>query len=82
MRAHFKWDGVGLLRRAVPLQVGRRPPLIAARHPLQNLRLIWFTVWSSAVHALVTAVHSFTDAGQTSGAMSRPCSSSRQCWRR
>jgi hypothetical protein len=38
--------------------------LIASRNPLQHLSLIWFTVWSSVVHALVMAVHSFTDAGQ------------------
>ncbi len=28
----------------------------AARDPLANLSLIWFTVWSSVVHALVMAV--------------------------
>jgi hypothetical protein len=28
----------------------------AARDPLANLSLIWFTVWSSVVHALVIAV--------------------------
>jgi hypothetical protein len=38
--------------------------LFAARDPLHNLSLIWFTVWSSVVHALVMAVHSFTDPGQ------------------
>ncbi len=38
--------------------------LVAARNPLQHLSLIWFTVWSSVVHALVMAVHSFTDPGQ------------------
>jgi hypothetical protein len=30
--------------------------LIASRKPLQHLSLIWFTVWSSAVHAGVMAV--------------------------
>ena len=31
----------------------------AARHPENNVSLIWFTVWSSAVHAAVMAVESF-----------------------
>ena len=31
----------------------------AARNPLANLSLIWFTVWSSVVHAGVMAVQSF-----------------------
>ena len=30
--------------------------LIASRNPLANLSLIWFTVWSSVVHAAVMAV--------------------------
>ena len=38
--------------------------LLAARDPLRNLSLIWFTVWSSIVHALVMAVHSVTDPSQ------------------
>lgn len=33
--------------------------LIAARHPLDHLSLIWFTVWSSVVHAAIMAVQSF-----------------------
>ena len=35
--------------------------LLAARNPARHLSLIWFTVWSSVVHASVMAVHSFTD---------------------
>jgi hypothetical protein len=31
----------------------------AARKPEANLSLIWFTVWSSAVHAAIMAVQSF-----------------------
>jgi hypothetical protein len=27
--------------------------ILAARNPLANLSLIWFTVWSSVVHALI-----------------------------
>jgi len=27
--------------------------LLAARNPLKNLSLIWFTVWSSAVHGVI-----------------------------
>ena len=30
----------------------------AARHPENNISLIWFTVWSSVVHAAVMAVQS------------------------
>jgi hypothetical protein len=30
--------------------------LRAARNPLQNLSLIWFTVWSSVVHGAIMAV--------------------------
>ena len=33
----------------------------AARRPEANISLIWFTVWSSAVHAAVMAVQSVTD---------------------
>ena len=33
--------------------------LIASRNPLQNLSLIWFTVWSSLVHAGIMAVQAF-----------------------
>ena len=38
--------------------------VLAARNPARHLSLIWFTVWSSVVHASVMAVHSFTDPGQ------------------
>ena len=31
----------------------------AARNPLDNLSLIWFTVWSSVVHAVIMAFQSF-----------------------
>jgi Family of unknown function (DUF6632) len=34
--------------------------LRAARDPLQNLSLIWFTVWSSVVHAGIMAVQAFS----------------------
>ena len=33
--------------------------LNAARSPQANLSLIWFTVWSSVVHAVIMAVQSF-----------------------
>ena len=33
----------------------------AARNPQANLSLIWFAVWSSAVHAVIMAVQSFSD---------------------
>ena len=38
--------------------------LLAARDPMRNLSLIWFTVWSSVVHAGVMAYHSITDPSQ------------------
>ena len=38
--------------------------LRAARDPARHLSLIWFTVWSSIVHASVMAVHSLTDPSQ------------------
>ena len=34
--------------------------LSAARKPEANLSLIWFTVWSSVVHAAIMAVQSFS----------------------
>jgi hypothetical protein len=37
---------------------------LAAREPSRHLSLIWFTVWSTFVHAAVMAVHAFTDAGE------------------
>jgi hypothetical protein len=36
----------------------------AAREPLANLSLIWFTVWSSIVHALVMAVQALRDPAE------------------
>jgi hypothetical protein len=36
--------------------------LLAARDPLRHLSLIWFTVWSSLVHAGIMAYHSLMDA--------------------
>ena len=38
--------------------------LLAARNPLANLSLIWFTVWSSIVHGGIMAVQALTKAGQ------------------
>lgn len=35
--------------------------LSAARHPERHLSLIWFTVWSSVVHASVMAVQALAD---------------------
>src|SRR5690242_3270227 len=34
--------------------------ILAARDPLRNTSLIWFTVWSSVVHASIMAIQSFT----------------------
>ena len=36
--------------------------LIASRNPDAHRSLIWFTVWSSVVHAGIMAVQSFSDA--------------------
>ena len=36
--------------------------LVASRKPLENLSLIWFTVWSSAVHSGIMAVQSVTNS--------------------
>lgn len=36
--------------------------ILAARNPLQNLSLIWFTVWSSVAHGGIMAVQSFDGA--------------------
>ena len=33
--------------------------LLAARDPARNLSLIWFTVWSSLVHAAIMTVQAF-----------------------
>lgn len=38
--------------------------ILAARDPLANLSLIWFTVWSSAVHAAIMAVQALTQPAQ------------------
>jgi hypothetical protein len=37
--------------------------LAASRDPLANRSLIWFTVWSSVVHAAIMTVQSFTSPG-------------------
>src|SRR5215813_11804496 len=36
--------------------------LIASRNPLSHLSLIWFTVWSSVVHAGIMAAQSLVNA--------------------
>ncbi len=35
--------------------------LLAARNPLENLSLIWFTVWSSIVHGTIMLLQVFYD---------------------
>ena len=35
--------------------------LLAARNPMAHRSLIWFTVWSSAVHAAIMAVQAIMD---------------------
>ena len=36
----------------------------SARDPLANLSLIWFTVWSSAVHGAIMTVQALTQPAQ------------------
>ncbi len=36
--------------------------ILAARNPLANLSLIWFTVWSSVVHGAIMAFQSLSDS--------------------
>jgi hypothetical protein len=38
--------------------------LLAARKPEMHLSLIWFTVWSSAVHGLIMAGQAVTDSAE------------------
>ena len=38
--------------------------LIASKNPLAHTSLIWFTVWSSVVHAVIMAVQALTDGGE------------------
>jgi hypothetical protein len=38
--------------------------LIASRNPLQHLSLIWFTVWSSVVHAAIMAAQAVANPEQ------------------
>jgi hypothetical protein len=35
--------------------------ILAARHPLRNLSLIWFTVWSSIVHGGIMALQALAN---------------------
>ena len=39
--------------------------LIASRDPLANRSLIWFTVWSSIVHAAIMGVQALKDSSET-----------------
>lgn len=38
--------------------------LMAARDPLAHRSLIWFTMWSSVVHAVIMAGQAFTDSAE------------------
>src|SRR5262249_49443721 len=40
--------------------------LLAAREPYAHLSLIWFTVWSSIVHAGIMTAQALTEPGQIS----------------
>ena len=45
-----------------PAQLWITVPPNAARHPSEHRSLIWFTIWSSIVHALIMAGQSISDA--------------------
>jgi hypothetical protein len=38
--------------------------LLASRDPYANRSIIWFTVWSSVVHAAIMGIQSFGDAAE------------------
>ena len=38
--------------------------LIASRDPMRHTSLIWFTVWSSVVHAVIMMAQSFSDSAE------------------
>lgn len=38
--------------------------LIASKNPMAHTSLIWFTVWSSVVHAAIMAAQSFADSAE------------------
>jgi hypothetical protein len=38
--------------------------LIASRNPTENRSLIWFTVWSSVVHAAIMGAQSLDDVAE------------------
>jgi hypothetical protein len=38
--------------------------LIASKNPAAHTSLIWFTVWSSVVHAVIMAAQSFSDGAE------------------
>jgi hypothetical protein len=38
--------------------------LIASRNPYEHRTIIWFTIWSSVVHAAIMGVQSFGDAAE------------------
>jgi uncharacterized protein DUF6632 len=38
--------------------------LLASRNPAAHTSLIWFTVWSSVVHAVIMAVQALTDSAE------------------
>jgi hypothetical protein len=38
--------------------------LIASRNPYEHRTVIWFTVWSSVVHAAIMGAQSFSDAAE------------------
>jgi hypothetical protein len=38
--------------------------LVASRNPAAHTSLIWFTVWSSVVHAVIMAVQALTDGAE------------------
>ena len=57
--------------------------IIAAKDPARHSSLIWFTVWSSVVHALIMAVQALSDASETGhlvGGCACPVAGCRRAW--
>jgi hypothetical protein len=38
--------------------------LMAVKEPAANASLIWFTIWSSVVHAAIMAIQAFSDPSE------------------
>ena len=55
--------------------------IVASRDPLDNRSLVWFTVWSSVVHALVMAGEVVTDPAEVGHLVGAGVAARRRCTR-